>query len=215
MKTKPLFTLALAALLATFPVTTSLATPPKMKMATDIPASITAPDKVENSVGTLEYFDGVPTEATVDTVYDYLDRSRAVNVYLNSIPALSMTALREGQASAGCSKSNQVCIFDTLMDSTSLVLTGNTSTMCAIGFLDLKKDGPTVVDLPSGMLGILDDMAFHYMTDLGVAGPDKGKGGKFLVLPPGYKGKVPDGYYVVPSKTNGVWLFMRGYPTLA
>jgi len=61
------------------------------------------------------------------------------------------------------------------------------------------------------MLGILNDMAFHYMTDLGVAGPDKGKGGKFMVLPPGYEGDVPDGYFVVPSKTYGVWLFMRGY----
>ena len=83
--------------------------------------------------------------------------------------------------------------------------------MYAIGFLDLAKDGPTVVDLPPGMLGILDDMAFLYMTDLGVAGPDKGKGGKYLVLPPGYKGNVPEGYFAVPSKTNGVWMFMRGY----
>ncbi len=97
------------------------------------------------------------------------------------------------------------------MDSTTTLLTGNTSTMYAVGFLDLEKDGPTVIDLPPRMLGILDDMAFHYMTDLGVAGPDKGKGGKFLVLPPGYKGDVPDGYFVVPSKTNGVWVFMRGY----
>ena len=61
------------------------------------------------------------------------------------------------------------------------------------------------------MLGILDDMAFLYMTDLGMAGPDKGKGGKFLVLPPGYEGDVPDGYFVVRSNTYGVWLFMRGY----
>ena len=83
--------------------------------------------------------------------------------------------------------------------------------MYAVGFLDLSKDGPTVIDLPPGMLGILDDMAFRYMTDLGVAGPDKGKGGKFLVLPPGYKGDVPEGYFVVPSKTSGVWVFMRGY----
>jgi len=211
MKTRQIFTLVLAALMATCLVTTAWAKPPKMKMTTNIPASVTAPDKVETSIGTLNYFDGVPTEKTVDTVYDYLDRSRAVNVYLNSIPALSINALREGQASAGCVSSNQVCIFDSLMDSKSLVLTGNTSTMYAIGFLDLKKDGPTVVSLPPGMLGILDDMAFLYLTDLGVAGPDKGKGGKYLVLPPGYKGNVPDGYYVVPSKTNGVWLFMRGY----
>ena len=182
-----------------------------MRMTTSIPTSITTPDAVETSIGTMKYFDGVPDEATVSTVYDYLDRSRAVEVFLNSIPAMSMSALREGQASVGADASNKICIFDTLMDSTSLVLTGNTSTMYAIGFLDLAKDGPTVVDLPTGMLGILDDMAFLYMTDLGVAGPDKGKGGRFLVLPPGHDGDVPDGFFVVPSNTNRVWLFMRGY----
>ncbi len=192
-------------------MTTLAAQPPRLKMTTDIPASITAPAKVDTSIGTLNFFDGVPTGDTVTTVYDYLDRSRAVNVFLNSIPALSMYTLREGQAKVGCAASNQICIWDTLMDSTTTLLTGNTSTMYAVGFLDLEKDGPTVIDLPPRMLGILDDMAFHYMTDLGVAGPDKGKGGKFLVLPPGYKGDVPDGYFVVPSKTNGVWVFMRGY----
>ena len=144
-------------------------------------------------------------------VYDYLDTSRAVNVYINSIPALSVNALREGQAAMGADACHKICIWDNLMDSKSILLTGNTSTMYAVGFLDLVKDGPTVIDLPQGMLGILDDMAFQYMVDLGVAGPDKGKGGKYLVLPPGYKGDVPEGYFVVPSKTSGVWVFMRGY----
>ncbi len=82
---------------------------------------------------------------------------------------MSMNAIREGQAAAGADACNKICIFDTLMDSTSLFLTGNTSTMYAIGFLDLAKDGPCVVDLPTKMLGILDDMAFLYMTDLGLA----------------------------------------------
>ena len=211
MKLKWLTTLAVAGLVATGTATTGAAQSPKLKMTTDIPTSITAPDKVDTSIGTLNYFDGVPTGDTVATVYDYLDRSRAVNVFLNSIPALSMHALREGQAKVGCATSNQICIWDNLMDSTTTLLTGNTSTMYAVGFLDLEKDGPTVIDLPPRMLGVLDDMAFHYMTDLGVAGPDKGKGGKFLVLPPGYKGEVPEGYFVVPSKTRGVWVFMRGY----
>ncbi len=184
---------------------------PKLKMTTPIPPQITAQDKVETSIGTLEYFDGVPQPKTVEKVYDYLDRSRAVNVFINSIPMLSIHTLREGQASVGADTCNKICIWDNLMDSKSLLLTGNTSTMYAVGFLDLAKDGPTVIDLPPGMLGILDDMAFRYMTDLGVAGPDKGKGGKFLVLPPGHKGDVPDGYFVVPSKTSGVWVFMRGY----
>ncbi len=184
---------------------------PKTKMTTDIPKSITAPEQLDTSIGKLRFFDGVPTGNTVQTVYDYLDRSRAVNVFLNSIPAMSMYALRAGQASIGADASNKIAIWDNLMDSKTLLLTGNTSTMYAVGFLDLAKDGPTVIDLPPGMLGVLDDMAFRYMTDLGVAGPDKGKGGKFLVLPPGYKGDVPDGYFVVPSKTNGVWVFTRGY----
>ena len=171
------------------------AQPPKMKMTTEIPASITAPDKVETSIGTLEYFDGVPTDKTVEAAYDYLDRSRAVNVFMNSIPMLSVYMLREGQASMGADASNKIGIWDNLMDSKTLLLTGNTSTMYAVGFLDLAKDGPTVIDLPPGMLGVLDDMAFRYMTDLGVAGPDKGKGGKYLVLPPGYKGEVPEGLF--------------------
>jgi len=176
-----------------------------------IPEAITAPESVNTSIGTLKFDDGVPTEGTRDSVYDYLDTSRAVNVYLNSIPTLSTNALREGQVAAGCAGSHQVCIFDDLMDSTSLFLTGNTSTMYAVGFLDLNRDGPTVIDLPPGMLGVLDDMGFRYLTDLGVAGPDKGKGGKYLVLPPGYDEKVPPGYFVVASPTNGIWLFMRGY----
>lgn len=187
------------------------AQPPELKMTTPIPAAITAPAEVETSIGTLNYFDGVPTDKTVEAAYDYLDRSRAVNVLMNSIPMLSMYMIREGQAKAGCKAVNEICIWDNLMDSKTLLLTGNTSTMYAYGFLDLAKDGPVVIDLPEGMLGVLDDMAFHYMTDLGVAGPDKGKGGKYLVLPPGYKGEVPKGYFVVPSKTNGLWVFNRGY----
>ena len=185
--------------------------PPTMKMTTDIPESIKAPDSVETSIGTLEYFDGVPDEATVTKVYDYLDRSRATEAFLNCIPAMSMYSIREGQKAFGIDASNKIVIYDNLLDSKALWLTANTSTMYAMGWLDMKKDGPTVIELPPRMLGILDDMAFKYMTDLGMAGPDKGKGGKFLVLPPGYEGDVPKGYFVVQSKTYGAWLFMRGY----
>jgi len=211
MNSRPFAMLAAAVLLASNATTVLSEQPPQMKMTTPIPASITAPDTAETSIGTLEYFDGVPTETTIQTVYDYLDRSRAVNVFINSIPMLSAYSLREGQASIGADASHKIAIWDNLMDSATMLLTGNTSTMYAVGFLALDKDGPTVIDLPPGMLGVLDDMAFRYMTDLGVAGPDKGKGGKFLILPPGYQGEVPKGYFVVPSKTNGVWVFTRGY----
>jgi len=211
MKTKQLFTIALTLVMVISLVPASWAKPPRMKMTTDIPASIMAPDKLETSIGTMNFFDGVPDEASVVKIYDYLDRARAVEAFLNCTPVMSMYGIREGSRNFGVDASNKIIIYDNLLDSKALWLTANTSTMYAMGWLDLKKDGPTVVDLPPRMLGILDDMAFLYMTDLGMAGPDKGKGGKFLVLPPGYKGNVPDGYYVVKSNTYGAWLFMRGY----
>ena len=167
--------------------------PPKMKMTTDIPASITTPDVVQTSIGNLEFFDGVPDQAAVAAVYDYIDRARAVEVFLNAMPAVSMYQCIKGQADAGAKESHQVHLYEKLMDSTTMLLTGNTSTMYMFGALDLKKDGPTVIELPPGMLGVLDDAAFHYMVDLGVAGPDRGKGGKYLVLPPGYDCEVHDG----------------------
>ena len=211
MKTKQLSTIASTLVMVTCLVSASWAQPPTMKMTTDTPESIKAPDKVETSIGTLNYFDGVPTEETVKTVYDYLDRARALESFLNCIPVMSMYGIREGMREFGIDASNKIVIYDGLLDSKALWLTANTSTMYAMGWLDLKKEGPIVVDLPPRMLGILDDAAFLYMEDLGVAGPDKGKGGKFLILPPGYTGNVPDGYFVVKSNTYGVWLFMRGY----
>ena len=101
-------------------------------------------------------------------------------------------------------------ITDNLLDSQPLFLTGNTSTLYVFPDLDLEKDGPTVVDVPPGMLGAFNDAWFRYMQDVGPAGPDKGKGGKYLLLPPGYEGEIPSGYHVVQSRTYRVWTFMRG-----
>ncbi len=131
-------------------VSAHAATPPKMKMTTDIPEAITTPDRVETRIGTLEFFDGIPTKKTADLVYDYLDFSRAMETFLNGIPAASIEGLRLGAASLGAKNSNQVLYFDKLMDSKALFLTGNTSTVYASPFLDLKKDGPTVVEIPAG-----------------------------------------------------------------
>jgi len=211
MKTTQLSTLALAGALVTSLSACNSTVPPKMKMTTDIPVAITTQDKVKTSIGSLEFFDGVPTNNTVDKVYDYVDRARAVDVFINMIPAVSMYHMRQGMHDIGLTKSNQILIAENMPDSKPLVLTWNNTSLYTWGFLDLKKDGPTVVELPPGVLGVFNDMYFRYMSDIGAAGPDRGKGGKYLVLPPGYKGKVPKGYFVVKSRTYGVWNFMRGY----
>ena len=180
---------------------------------TDIPKSITTPDKVKTTIGTLQFFDGVPSEGTVDKVYDYVDRARAVDVFINMVPAVSMYHLRQGMRDIGLTQANQIVIAEDMPDSKPLVLTWNNTSLYTWGFLDLKRDGPTVVELPPGVLGVFNDMYFRYISDIGAAGPDKGQGGKYLVLPPGYQGDVPDGYFVVRSQTYGVWNFMRGYVT--
>ena len=174
-----------------------------------IPDNILTPNKVETSIGTLKFFDGAPYPETTEKVYHYLDTMRGVDTFLKGMPGASLDALIKGNHELGAVEAHQVVIFDKLMDSNSLFLTGNTSTMYVLPTLDLERDGPTVLEAPPGMLGAFNDAWFRYMQDIGPAGPDKGKGGKYLVLPPDYEGEVPDGYFAVPSKTYRVWVFMR------
>lgn len=182
---------------------------PKMKMTSPIPEYITTPDNVETSIGTLEFFDGTPTDETAQKLYDNLDLIRGTQVFLNALPAASLYRLRIGNAEVGVDECHKVAIFKNMMDSKSYYLTANTSTMYAWGFTNLKKDGPTVFEVPPGVLGALNDAWFQYVGDFGPFGQDKGKGGKYLILPPGYEGDVPDGYFVLQPKTYRNWLFLR------
>jgi hypothetical protein len=181
----------------------------KPRMATDVPASITIPDRVETRLGTLKFKDGFPDDASVQKVYDNLDFQRAVQAYLTAMPAASMLAMREGLRSIGVT-GNTVGICETLMDSKSLFLTPNTESIYTTAWLDLKN-GPVVVETPPNVLGFVDDFWFRYVADMGNAGPDRGKGGKFVFLPPGHQGDAPEGYYRFRSNTFGNWLLVRGF----
>lgn len=172
--------------------------------------SISIPDKVETAIGTLEFFDGVPTDATVATVYDNLDRMRGMDVFLDNVGAVSMYSVRKGLDDAGAEGANRIALFEQLMDSATLVVTANTSTLYAYTFTDLAKDGPTVIEIPPGMLGFLDDAWQRFVGNMGVTGPDEGKGGKYLVVPPGYAGDIPDGYFLLKPTTNRNFMFLRG-----
>ncbi|WMS44560.1 DUF1254 domain-containing protein [Acuticoccus sp. MNP-M23] len=172
--------------------------------------SLSIPDKVETAIGTLDFFDGVPTGNTVETVYDNLDRMRALDVYLDNLGAVSINSVLDNFAAQGADASNKVALFGQLMDSATLVVTANTSTLYAYSGTDLGQDGPTVIEVPPGMLGFLDDSWQRFVGNIGVTGPDKGTGGKYLVLPPGYSGDIPDGYFLLKPPTNRNFLFLRG-----
>ncbi len=171
--------------------------------------SIMTPDKVETSIGTLKFMDGAPLPETAQKVYDHLDTMRGVDAFLKGIPGASVFGIFQGAESLGVRKANQAMFMDKLLDSKPYFLTGNTSTMYVIPTLDLERDGPVVLEVPPGMLGMIDDAWFRFVADVGPFGPDKGKGGKFLLLPPGYKGEVPDGYFVVNSSSYRVISVLR------
>jgi len=187
------------------------APPPKMKMTTEIPEQILTPDMVETRIGTLEFFDGYPSKETVEKVYDNLLFLRGVEVFLNWCPGASLVAMRQGSRDAGIIDNQTVMITEGLMHPSMIYLTANTESVYIGNWLDLSE-GPVVVESPPNSLGMVNDFFFRYVCDMGNAGPDKGRGGKYLFLPPGYEGDVPDeGYYVYESPTYGNLLFWRGF----
>jgi hypothetical protein len=185
-------------------------TTPKMKMTTPIPPSITTPDSVDTPIGTLKFSDGFPDDATVQKVYDNLDFSRGVQAFMSGMPGTSLVAMRTGFEKLGVINGT-ILIYEDRLDSKSLFLTGNTDSVYFSTWLNLK-DGPLVIESPPKVLAFLDDSWFQYVTDIGNAGRDKGQGGKYLVLPPGYNGEVPEGYFVTRSRTYNLWLMGRGFP---
>ena len=174
-----------------------------------IPASITTPDSVETRLGTLKFFDGLPDEATVKTLYDNLDFQRGVQAFLSAIPAASTFGIRSALRGSG-PDNETVSITESLADSRQLMLTANSETIYNFVWLD-SKDGPLVIEMPPKVLGFIDDFWMRFVGDVGFVGPDKGKGGKYLLVPPGFAGEVPDGYFVLRSRTFGHWLCFRGF----
>jgi hypothetical protein len=163
----------------------------------------------------LEFVDGAPSEETAALLYDNLDFMHGVQAFLRSIPGASLVALRRGFRSVGA-EDNSFLLFSELMDSASLFLTGNCDTLYFWGFVDLS-DGPMVVDVPSveapsGILGTIDDMWFHWVTDIGLPGPDRGAGGRYLLVGPGYDGPLPDsGFHVSHARTTRVTVIGRAF----
>jgi len=169
-----------------------------------------APEIMHTRFGTLEFPGGYPTEGTSRKVFDELDLQRATQLYLDMYPALSAHGLMKGWVrDLGMRDSSHISVTANRLDSSALVLTGNTESLYAFIVFDLKKDGPTVFEVPPGVMGPLDDHNFLFVADIGPTGKDRGKGGKYLLLPPGYEGDVPEGYFVVRSPTYANFSFIR------
>jgi len=183
---------------------------PKMMTNAEIPASIYTPDKLETSLGTLAFTDGAPNKETVTKVYDYLDLMHGVEAFVNAYQGASTMAIFKGFNAAGI-PNNTPIIFSELMDSKSLFLTANADVVYFWVNLEFGK-GPLVVETPPMSLGVIDDMWFRWVTDFGLPGPDRGEGGRYLLVPPGYTGELPEaGYIVCKVRTTRAMVLGRSF----
>src|SRR5262245_22239776 len=168
-------------------------------------------ETLRTAYGNFEFKNGYPVGDTTSRLLDLQTLNRAVEVYTTQMMRVSEIGSREGLRAFGATTPQHVIVWENLMEAKTVLLTANTETVYALAHLNLRIDGPTVVEAPPHMLGLMEDGLQRYIVDVGPLGPDKGKGGKFLILPPGYTGSVPDGYFLSRSPTYSVTFAVRGF----
>lgn len=160
-----------------------------------------------------------PTEETARVLQDELLFQRAIQAYLWALPLINTLGMQVGSEKAFGKGYNVLPIFKNRLDAKTLITTPNSDVIYALSYVDLGTDGPLVFEAPPGLQGILLDFwqrpipvdGGKFAGDVGLPGPDAGKGGKMLILPPGYKGEVPEGHFVYRSGTNNVFVFLRAF----
>jgi len=147
-----------------------------------------------------------------------------VQTYLWALPAVNMYAMKKGLGEVAGSGYNVMSVFEKRLKPNTIITTPNSDVIYGLGFADLDATGPLVVDAPPKIQGLLDD-AWHrplagptidevsYRGDIGIPGPDRGRGGRYLIVPDGSAVDVDDDYFVFTSPTNGVFIFLRGFFT--
>ena len=164
---------------------------------------------IDTRVGQLEFRGGYPSKETIDELYDEMDFQRAVQGYLWAIPLIGFAQWQEEHENVFGAKDGDVVYYVSFLDKLG-ILTSNATTPYIIGFLNLSRTGPIVIDYPAGpTAGGLLDMWQRPISDLGLTGPDKGKGGKYLLLGPGQTVENSEGYTVVQSPMNNVFHAFR------
>lgn len=153
---------------------------------------------------------GYPTARTIQRAYDEADLNRAIMAYRFFYPSVSFMGTWKGNLKGGVVPNKVFALLEGTPK--QLVFTPNSDTPYAGLALDLSI-GPMVVELPPGpLMSSTNDLNQRWVMDMGLPGPDKGKGGKHLILPPGYTGEIPAGYHSAMPTTNRVLILLRALP---
>ncbi|MFN7805125.1 MAG: DUF1254 domain-containing protein, partial [Planctomycetaceae bacterium] len=161
--------------------------------------------RVETRLGTLELENGYPTAPTVQKVFDTLDSQRACQAYLWALPLMAMQQWQNEHLTKFEAGKCDYVDYLTFQDKLGL-LTANATTPYIMAFPNLEETGPLVFEIPAGpTAGGFTDFWQRPITDSGQTGPDKGAGGKYLILGPDDPMIEPEGYYVFRSPTVNIW----------
>lgn len=166
---------------------------------------------------------GYPTEEAARTLEQELYFQRAVQCYLWALPAVNMYAMRQGLGAISGFGYHVMSVFEERLKPKTVITTPNSDVVYCLGFADLSATGPLVLEAPPKIQGLLDDFwhrpllgpeidGVQYRGDIGIPGPDQGCGGKYLIVPEGEHVDIDtDEYFVFTCKTNGVFIFQRGF----
>ncbi|MGA3212652.1 MAG: DUF1254 domain-containing protein [Terriglobales bacterium] len=165
----------------------------------------------------LQFKEKPPTKGAATTEPDQLLFQRATQAYLWALPLINTLAMKNGLEKVFGAGYNVLPVWKQRLDAKTLVTTPNSDVIYAMSYVDLGKTGPLVFEAPANLQGTLLDFwqrpipvdGGKFSCDVGLPGPDAGKGGKFLLLPPGYTGEVPEGYFVCRSGTYNAIIFLR------
>lgn len=175
-------------------------------------------DRIE-AIANLPFKHNRPTPETARTLMDELLFQRATQTYLWAMPLLNTAGMRDGAAKAYGTGYNVMPIWTKRLDAKTKITTPNSDLIYGMVFANLADTGPLVFEAPPKLQGILLDFwqrpipvdGGKFFGDLGLPGPDGGKGGNFLIVPPGYDGEIPKDHYVYRSSTNNVFFFLRSF----
>lgn len=159
---------------------------------------------LDTRIGALSFDSGYPTDETVQKLYDEMDFQRASQAYIWGVPAVGLNEWRRAHYDVFGGANGEMLTYLDFTEKLG-ILTPNYTTPYIATFIDLKESGPFVVEVPPGLIaGMILDNWQRVLADLGVVGPDKGMGGKYLIMPPGYGPVEAPGYYVIQANSRDV-----------
>ncbi len=146
-------------------------------------------------------------------IQQHVLQHRALEAVIWGMPAVNRDLMYQAMLRETKGRDNQLLYWSKLLDWKNQTLTPNTDVIYLTPYFDTKDVGPVVMEIPpaqgGAIVGTIMDAWQTPLEDVGPAGVDKGKGGKYLILPPGYTDKLPDGYIALPSQTYKGYALLR------